>query len=333
LRVSSDPQRRGVPRFRCAPPAHPSERPPGSFWIVARFHASVTSSAAELLRRGETRSHAFAREHSPVGVSVPRPTLRPARDRLSRGFPPPRSASLLVAERYLLAVGHPPAHRFSPAATNEGVDFEVFFPAEMLTFARCYPRARSLPSSGSPPLGSYPWTRLRLPGDPPVTLAPRSSQNEGRMRSPSAFLRPEEQLRRHRLTDPLEVWSLPSLARWRGSSRRPTVRKTEPPDADENSDPSRRCKVENRGEAARERVHDRVRRVIHSMWTSCVARSTIASDRDRPWRDRPRSNPQRDPTDQPALVKSGEGLALQLGSLTLCADPEGDLSHPCRHRR
>jgi hypothetical protein len=193
----------------------------------ARFHASMTSSAPELLRRGETRSHAFAREHSPVGVRVPRPTLRPARDHLSRGFPPPRSASLLIAERYLLAVGQPPAHRFSPAATNEGVDFEVFFTAEMLTFARCYPRARSLPSSGSPPLGSYPWTRLRLPGDPPVTLAPRSSQNEGRMRSPSAFLRPEEQLRRHRLTDPLEVWSLPSLARWRGSSRRPTVRKTD----------------------------------------------------------------------------------------------------------
>jgi hypothetical protein len=118
----------------------------------------MTSSAPELLRRGETRSHAFAREHSPVGVRVPRPTLRPARDRLSRGFPPPRIASLLVAERYLLAVGQPPAHRFSPAATNEGVDFEVFFPAEMLTFARCYPRARSLPSSGS-----LLWVRILEP--------------------------------------------------------------------------------------------------------------------------------------------------------------------------
>jgi hypothetical protein len=129
----------------------------------------------------------------PVGVCVPRPTLRPARDRLSRGLPPPRSASLLVAERYLLAVGQPPAHRLSPAATNEGVDFEVFFTAEMLTFARCYPRARSLPSSGS-----LPWVRSSDPT--PVAqgstrdVAVRSSQSDGRMRSPSAFLRPEEQL-------------------------------------------------------------------------------------------------------------------------------------------
>lgn len=90
---------------------------------------------------------------------------------LSRGLSPPCSATRLVAERSLLAVGICVTHPVSQAAMAPTLDFEVFFrsgDAGFLTW--CYPLRISLPSSGfvllwdpNLPLGTTGRSRRLLP--------------------------------------------------------------------------------------------------------------------------------------------------------------------------
>lgn len=76
--------------------------------------------------------------HFPTGGFIPRDCSAPTHpgrhsgSLLSRGLSPPCSATRLVAERSLLAVGICVTHPVSRAAMAPILDFEVFFHTEML---------------------------------------------------------------------------------------------------------------------------------------------------------------------------------------------------------
>jgi hypothetical protein len=93
--------------------------------------------------------------HFPTGGFIPRDQSAPTHpgwhlgSLLSRGLSPPCSATRLVAERSLLAVGVCATHLVSQAAMVPILDFEVFFRSGDAGFRSwCYPLWSSLPSSG-----------------------------------------------------------------------------------------------------------------------------------------------------------------------------------------
>lgn len=102
----------------------------------------------------------------------------------------PRSGTCSSQASCLLAVGSVPLTDFRRLPRDSASTSRLSSSRRSLASFRCYPVLGSLPLLRLPPLGSYPVPCPPSPfgsSGPPMTLSRRSSQNDGRARSPSAF--------------------------------------------------------------------------------------------------------------------------------------------------
>jgi hypothetical protein len=150
-----------VSRFRDPTSAHPTERPPMS--VKSTGLSSLGCFRFRAPSHRDPPGCSLEPRHFPTGGFIPRDQSRldPFRDGTrdlccSGVSSPPCSASRLVAERSLLAVGVCVTHLVSQAAMAPILDFEVLFRIGDAGFRSwCYPRIGSrsplqvLPSPGT----------------------------------------------------------------------------------------------------------------------------------------------------------------------------------------
>jgi hypothetical protein len=166
-----------VSRFRDPTSAHPTERPPTS--VKKHWLGSLGCFRYRAPSHRDPPGCSLEPRHFPTGGFIPRDCSAPnhpgrhSGSLLSRGLSPPCSATRLVAERSLLAVGVCVTHPVSQAAMAPILDFEVFFRSGDAGFRSwCYPLGYSLPSSG-----------FVLPWDPNLPLGCRSTEVADSFRS------------------------------------------------------------------------------------------------------------------------------------------------------